>query len=142
MYDTEIEVKILTDESKIRNQNLLLVGDNNFLLRRFEQGISFAEEIIETLSLPFVNYVFASTDKSSVEFINEQLKGKSTIIYYNVENEKFGENLTSELKTYIKDNISSFVIDFDNHDIEGINQTIRLPYFYGMIKDIIEVNYV
>ncbi|MGD1006499.1 MAG: hypothetical protein ABR980_04615, partial [Ignavibacteriaceae bacterium] len=139
---TEIEVKILTDESKIRNQNLLLVGDNNFLLRRFEQGISFAEEIIETLSLPFVNYVFASTDKSSVEFINEQLKGKSTIIYYNVENEKFGENLTGELKTYIKDNISSFVIDFDNHDIEGINQTIRLPYFYGMIKDIIEVNYV
>jgi hypothetical protein len=142
IYDTEIEVKILTNESKIRNQNLLLVGDNNFLLRRFEQGISFAEEIIETLSLPFVNYVFASTDKSSVEFINEQLKGKSTIIYYNVENEKFGENLTGELKTYIKDNISSFVIDFDNHDIEGINQTIRLPYFYGMIKDIIEVNYV
>jgi hypothetical protein len=142
LYDTEIIVNILTDESKIKNQNLLLVGDNNFLQQRFEQGISFAEEIIETLSLPFVNYVFASADKSSVEFINEQLNGKSALIYSNVENGKFGQNLTGELKTYFKHNISSFVIDFDNQDIEGINQTIRLPYFYGMVKDIIEVNYV
>jgi hypothetical protein len=138
----EIEVKILTDESKISCKNLLIAGDNNFLLQRYEAGISFAEEFVEAFSVPFVNYVFASKDKSSVEFINEQLEGKSSVIYSDVENENTEGNLTGELKTYIKDNISSCVIDFDDQDIEGINYITRLPYFYGMIKDIIEVNYV
>ncbi len=141
LYDMEIDVKILTDESKIKDQNLLIAGDNNFLGQKYEHGISFAEEFIDTLSLPFVNYVFASMEKSSLGFINEQLKGKSAVIYSNVDEDRFGENLDSELKNYIKDNISSLVIDFDNQDIEGLNQTLRLPYFYGMIKDIVEVNY-
>jgi hypothetical protein len=142
LYDAEIEVKIVTDKPKIKNQNFLLIGDGNYSQPEFQQAISFAEEIMEALSLPFVNYVFASSNKSSLEFINQQLKGKSSAIYSNVENARFGENLSGELKTYIIDNISSFVIDFDDQDVEGINQITRLPYFYGMIKDIIEVNYV
>lgn len=142
LYDAEVEVKILTDESKIKNQNLLMVGDNNYVQNRYEKGISFAEEITEALSLPFVNYVFASAKKSSIELMNEELNGKSSIIYSNVENSKFGSNLAGEIKNYIIDNISSFVMDFDEQDIEGINQTIRGPYFYGMVKDIVEVNYV
>jgi hypothetical protein len=142
IYDSDVEVKILTDASKISNQNLLIAGDGNFLQQKYEHGISFAEEVMETLSLPFVNYVFASNNKALIELINEQLKGKSDIIYSNVENDKFGEYLPAELKTYIKNNISSLVIDFSDQDLEGINQTIRLPYFHGMVKDIIEVNYV
>jgi predicted solute-binding protein len=141
LYDMEMEVKILTDESKIKDQNLLIAGDYNFSGQNYERGISFAEEFIDTLSIPFVNYVFASVDKSSIESINEHLKDKSANIYSNVDNDRFGENLAGKLKTYIKENISSFVLDLDNQDIEGLNQTLRLPYYYGMIKDIIEVNY-
>lgn len=142
LYDADIEVKILKEEPKAIKQNLLLVGDDNFMQQRYEQGISFSEEIIEALSLPFVNYIFSSIDKSSLEFMNDLLRDKSAVIYSNVDDEKFGKNLPNELRSYIRDNIASFVIDFDNQDIEGINQTIRLPYFYGMVKDIVEVNYV
>jgi hypothetical protein len=142
MYDAEIEVKILTDESRINDHNLLLVGDKNFSGQKYERGISFAEEIEEAFSMPFVNYVFASKNKSSVEYINEQLQGQSAVVYSNIDEGKFGENLSDETKSYVKENISSFVIDFDEQDIEGINQIVRLPYFYGMIKDIVEVKYV
>ena len=142
MYDTEIEVKILTDASASKGHNLLLVGDDNFVQQKYQQAISFAEEVIETLSLPFVNYTFAGLNKSSLEQMNGLLKDKSTLIYSNVDNDKFGDNLPAELKAYIKENISSFVIDFDGQDVESINQTIRLPYFYGMVKDIVEVNFV
>jgi hypothetical protein len=43
---------------------------------------------------------------------------------------------------YIKDNISSLVMELDMQDIEGILQLTRLPYYYGIIKDIIDVKFV
>ncbi|MCL5030366.1 MAG: hypothetical protein M1480_15250 [Bacteroidetes bacterium] len=142
IYDSSVEVKILTDESKANDQNLIITGDLNFKSQKFSTGISLAEEIIESLSLPFVNYIFASKEESLIQQLNENLAGVSASIYDEVEEIKFGEEFSLEAKSYIKENISSFIIDFDNQDLEGINQIIRLPYFHGMIKDIIEVKYV
>ncbi len=142
MYDTPVEVKILTDESKAANQNLLITGDLNFKDQKYLSGISLAEEIIETLSLPFVNYIFASKEESLIQQLNENLSGVSAAIYDEVEEIKFGDEFSQEAKNYIKENIPSFIIDFDEQDLEGINQIIRLPYFHGMIKDIVDVNYI
>ncbi len=142
LYNTEVEVQILTGELKSDELSVLVAGDINFVNQKYLSGISFAEEIIETLSLPFVNYIFASKDKSIVENLNEQLQGISNLIYSEVEEFKFGEGFTEETKDYIMNNISSLVLDFDNQDLEGINQLIQLPYYHGLINDIVEVKYI
>ncbi len=142
MYDSKIEIKISTDEKDVVNKNILLAGNKNFVDNRFLAGISFAEEIVDTLSLPFVNYVFASKEKSLVEQLNILMKGISGLVYDQVEEMNFKFDFTEEVKSYIKDNISSFVIDFKDQDLEGINQLIRLPYYHGIINDIIEVRFV
>jgi hypothetical protein len=39
-------------------------------------------------------------------------------------------------------NISSLILKFDEQDVEGIKQVLRLPYFHGLISDIVEVKFI
>ncbi len=142
IYNSEIKIEILTNENKLQNKNLVVTGNKNFEDERFFSGISFSEEVIESLSLPFVNYVFASTDKEVLEDFNDKLRDVSNSIYTNIEDYKFGINLSDGTKEYIKSNISSLILDFESNDIEGINQLLRFPYYHRFINDIIEVKFV
>jgi hypothetical protein len=45
-------------------------------------------------------------------------------------------------KNFIEENLPKIFFKFDEQEIEGINQLIRLPYYHGMIEDIIEVKFV
>jgi hypothetical protein len=81
-------------------------------------------------------------NKQSLEFINGQFRGISTLIYDRIDDVKFGDNFSTRAIAYIKENISSLIIDFEEQDIEGINQMLRLPYYHGIAKEIVEVNFV
>lgn len=142
IYNSEVKLEIITNEQKMQNKNLIITGNKNFEEERFLSGISFSEEVIESLSLPFVNYVFASTDKEVLEDFNEKLTGISNLVYSNIEEYNFGNNMNRRTVDYIKSNISSLILDFEPNDIEGINQLLRLPYYHGIIDDIIEVKFV
>ena len=142
IYNTDIQIEILTSESKLHHKNLVIVGNKNFEDEGFLSGISFSEEVIESLSLPFVNYVFASKDKNILGKFDEKLKNIGNKVYKNVEEYDFGKNLTKKTKEYIKTNISSFILDFELNDIEGIDQLLRLPYYHGIVNDIAEIKFV
>jgi len=34
------------------------------------------------------------------------------------------------------------VFDFDKQDLEGMKQLLQLPYYHGIIKDLIDVKFV
>ena len=140
IYNTDIKIEILTRE--LKDKNLVVIGDKNFENERAFSGISFAEEVIDSLSLPFVNYVFASGNKSSLEELNEKLENVGSKVYKNVEEYDFGKKISKKTNEYIKTNISSFITDFEPNDIDGIDQLLRLPYYHGIVNDIIEVKYV
>ena len=142
VYNADVKIEILTHERNLQDKNLMIIGNKNFEDERCLSGISFAEEVTESLSLPFVNYVFASENKSSLEELNEKLDNIGTKVHRNVAGYDFGKNLTERTEEYIKTNISSLVIDFEINDIEGINQLLRLPYYHGLINDIIEVKLI
>lgn len=142
MYNADVNIEILTHDQNLQNKNLVIIGDKNFEDEKCFSGISFSEEVIESLSLPFVNYVFASTDKSSIEELNEKLEGTGSRVYKNIAKHDFGKNLTKKIKDYIKANISSLIIDFESNDIDGINQILTLPYYHGIVNDIVEINFV
>jgi hypothetical protein len=43
---------------------------------------------------------------------------------------------------FLSVNIQHLVFDFDEQDIEGIKQLLQLPYYHGMIKEMIDVKFV
>jgi hypothetical protein len=142
MYDASVDVKIAPDISLINNHHILLVGDKNFEDEKFSTGVSFAEEIMDAFSFPFVNYVFASSSKHLIEELNNHLAGSGLLIYEKVESESFGEGISLKAKKYIRENISSFIFDLDEQDMDGINQLIQLPFLRGIVNDITEVKFV
>jgi len=142
MYDINIDTKITTDETKMKDQNLILTGDKNFTEEKYLSGISFAEEIEDIFSIPFVNYIYASQDKKVISLINGNLQGISNSIYDGAEEMNLGLELSDKTKGYIKENISSLIVELSEQDLDGINQITRLPYYYGFIDDIVEINYV
>jgi hypothetical protein len=142
IYNSDVKIEIITELEKAENRNFLLVGDDNFINGRFLQGISFSEEVIDTLSVPYVNYVLASTNEKLIKESHQIFNGIDLKIYDIIEQGKFDSFIETRSEEYIKSNISSLIINFDEQDIEGIKSLLQLPYYHGMIKDMVEVKFV
>lgn len=142
LYNTDVDVILSASKQISDDYNFILTGDENFKRNKFLEGISFAEELIESLNLPFVNYVLASQNSSTLSQANEKLKNLSEKIYEKVSAGDFGSEITVNAKKYIMENISSLVLEFEAQDVEGIKQLLYLPYYHGLINDIVETKFV
>ena len=137
VYNVEVEAALSASLNK-ENNNLIIAGNKNFYDDRFFGGISFSEEMIELLSLPYVNYVLASQEKELIKTLEPVLIEKIPDVYDT--SGKLGQYFSFSEKTldYIKHNVSSLVLELDDQDMEALNQLLLLPYFHGVIKEIIE----
>ena len=140
LYDSDIEIAIQTKLDAKISGNYLIAGDENFNNARFEKGISIAEEVIEIISAPFVNYVLVSNDKNLLEECSSKLLPVLDKIEYN--NSSFPDNFNLKSSEFIKENFNSINYTLDKQDVAGINELLQLPYYHGLIKDLIEVNFV
>lgn len=141
LYNSDVEINLSTSLKK-ENNNLLLVGEQNFYEDKLFDGISFSEEIIEMISLPYVNFLLASANEDLIRDSESSLLEIIPEVYNNFDSVQQYYSFSARTMKYIKDNISSLVMEFDMQDVEGILQLTRLPYYYGIIKDIIDVKFV
>ncbi len=141
LYNSDVEIGLSASLKKEKN-NLLLVGEQNFYDDKLFDGISFSEEIIELISLPFVNFVLASSDEKLIKENESLLLEIIPNVYSNFDSIQQYFSFNEKTLNYIKQNISSLVLEFDMQDIEGFLQLIRMPYFYGIVKDIVDVKFV
>ncbi|RPI66576.1 MAG: hypothetical protein EHM47_16410, partial [Ignavibacteriales bacterium] len=91
MYGSDIEIEILTNLNKAGEKNVLITGDENFKDERFKQGISFSEIMIDALSLPFVNYIFASSVEETLQDFERNLEEIDIHFYNKIEEKNFDE---------------------------------------------------
>ena len=142
LYGVDVQINILTTGQNKEDRNLLSVGNSNFENDKFLEGISFAEEIIEVLSLPYVNFILASKEKTSLKEFGQSIGNIQSKIYNLAEDENFGSRLSTRAKEKIKESISSFVCNLDEQDVDGIDQLLRLVFYHEIISEIIEVQFV
>lgn len=141
-YNSDIKVEILSDMKKSEGKNILVAGDINFTTLDFNGGLSFAEEMIDMFSLPYVNFVLGSYNTRILEDMNKACKGISQKIYDSVEQGNFGTGITAPAKEYIRENAASIIYEFEDQDIDDIHQLLHMPYFYGIIQDMVEPKFV
>lgn len=141
-YNTDIELKLASSAKEAFENNSLIVGDLNFKDSSLLRGISFAEEIVELINLPFVNFVLASKDQELIEEFHTYLSEIDESVNIDLPLQNLSYNIDEDLKEYINSSVSSMVFKFNLQDIEGVNQLLRLPYYYGIINDIIEIKFV
>lgn len=142
IYESVLELKISTDLSILNAKNSLLIGDDNFLNERFTKGVSFSEEFVDAFSVPFVNYVFASLSSNNITKLNNDLDGASDSVYDIIERNEFGREYSQITRDYIKENISSFILNLKEEDVEGIKFILQLPFLKGITNDLTELKLV
>jgi hypothetical protein len=140
-YDVEIKITLLNKDLPDFNDNILIIGNENYEKGLFLNGLSFSEEIIELINAPYINFVLAS---SSDELLKNFVKN-------NIENlrKSHSEDFSDLFPTFpqsaldfLSVNIQHLVFDFEEQDREGINLLLQMPYYHGMIKEIIDVKFV
>ena len=55
---------------------------------------------------------------------------------------KIPGSFSDETKSFIKENLHTVIYNLDKQDQEGIRQVVSLPYYHGIIKDIIDIKFV
>ncbi len=139
-YELDFKMNIALNDDELKSSNHIFSGDKNFKDGKYEKGISFAEEIIELISAPFVNYVLASGDDINLKKYSD--KFSEAIKNLNRQDIKIPGSFSDETKSFIKENLPSVIYNLDEHDQEGIRQVVSLPYYHGIIKDMIDVKFV
>ncbi|HEY7752087.1 MAG TPA: hypothetical protein VH917_07320 [Ignavibacteriaceae bacterium] len=137
LFDCEVEVGLTTID-KLQGTTHIITGDQNFYSDVYEKGISFAEEIVEIISAPFVNFVLASKSEQLVKDFSALLSEVRAEANLNEINPKFHE----KSKEFITSNLPKVFFSFDEQETEGINQITRLPYYHRLIEDIVDVKFV
>jgi hypothetical protein len=140
LYNVEVDISLNTHEDGFLSGNYILTGDKNFENKNYEKGISFSEELIEVISAPFVNYVFASDDDVLLKEYSEKISGQLDNLDYS--DVGLPSDLPLESVPYIKEHLHSVFYKLDEQDIEGIINLIRLPYYHELIPEIFEVKFV
>lgn len=123
-------------------KNRVLVGDRNFIEDNINSAISFTEEIIELISAPYVNFVFASESEETLKDFQSKYQKIIAAIDPSQLLEKTSDRFSTEIKNYLVDNIQHVVFNFNAEDLDGIKQLLELPYFQGIIDDMIDVKFV
>jgi hypothetical protein len=140
-YDVEIKTTLLNREVTNFKDNILITGDENYEKELFLNGLSFAEEIIELINAPYVNFVLASNSEEMIREINS--KYKSSLTKGHADNyENLFPAFPQTSLYFLSVNIQHLVFDFEEQDREGITQLLQMPYYHGMIKDITDVKFV
>ena len=139
-YNSNIEISIQTVISENINGTYLIAGDENFKSAKYENGINIADQIIELISAPFVNYVFASSDENALKSYSFKISDVITDINYEA-NTVFN-NYDSSISEFLRANFNKVVYKLDEQDIVGIVELLRLPYYHGLIEDIVDVKFV
>ena len=140
-YDVEVETTLLSNQPPDFNENILIIGDENYEKEIFLNGLSFAEEIIELITAPYVNFILAGTSDKVVKEFNSLYKNDLE----NGHAEKIDHLFPTFPQTaldFISVNLQHLVFDFDEQDLEGIKLLLQMPYYHGLINDIIEVKFV
>ncbi len=140
-YDVEIKTTLLNKEVSDFKDNLLIIGDENYEKELFLNGLSFAEEIIELVNAPYVNFVLSGNSEEVLKNINSKYKSNFANGHADSYENLFPAFPQTSLD-FLSVNIQHLVFDFEEQDREGINQLLQMPYFHGMIKDIIDVKFV
>lgn len=140
-YDVDVKTTLLSARPSDLNKNIIISGDENFEKELFSEGLSFGEEIIELISAPYVNYVLAGTNVSRLKDFASTYKSK--LIKGHPESfDSLLPQLPGSALDFLRLNIQHLIFDFEEQDIEGIKLLLQLPFFYGILKEMIDVNFV
>jgi hypothetical protein len=137
------EVKITLDKQPLdfANKNYCIVGNANLDEALFNNGVSFADQIAALIEYPYTNFVLASKSEeklknfvSNIGEIDKLIEDKISEILDNVQ-------FNPKAKQFIRNNLNTVYYEMTENEVNGLNELLKLPYFYEITDDIVEIKF-
>lgn len=141
-FDSTVEVFLDSHPFELNTKNYLVCGTENYKSNIFEAGLSLADQISDLLEAPYVNYVLVSKDEQMLKEFTADLSNLDKTLEDNFEQVaaklSFGSNAIED----IRQNLNSVYYDMTEIEKKSLTDLLRLPYFTGLIEDIVETKFV
>ncbi len=141
-YGIEPEFALDAKPIEFDKNNYLMIGIENDIHPITNNGISFSDHIAELLNLPYVNFILASYSEESLQQFEEILQKSIELINENIQKYLAKLKLDSKLHAFISDNLNSVYYDFTENEREALEELVKLPYYHGMVEDLVEIKFV
>jgi hypothetical protein len=141
-FSSKVEIILDSIKEKSITGDYLIIGDENFEKENYQRGISFSDEIAEMLDFPYVNFVFVSHDKESLEYFNSFFTNIDAKIEDNLKNILAGLNYTEQVKSFITENLGSVYFEMTWNEVEAVKEMMKLVYYHRIINDIFDLKFV
>lgn len=140
-FSLSTEIILDTSEKPDFSKILLIAGNENYETDCFNKGLSFSDEVAELLDLPYVNYIFASQDKESIQTLNGNLIDVDMTI------EKFlrdnsTEIFDSKITDHLLSNYNSVYLEFTENERIALEELIKLTYFHRIVDDMFDIKFI
>lgn len=144
-FDIDINLEIDTSDAGNLDpdKNYLIVGNENFFNgQKLFSKVSFADLLAELINFPYVNYVIASKSEEAIKKFNDSYRQIDTQIEDNISESLKKMELDPTIIGFFEENINTIYFDMTSNEEMGLTELLRLPFYHGISKDIIEVNFV
>ncbi|MCX6149410.1 MAG: hypothetical protein NTX22_02670 [Ignavibacteriales bacterium] len=140
-YSSDINVHLETGKPDDQ-KNCLISGNVNFSQGKFLRGLSFADELSTMIFLPYVNFIIVSREERMIEAFNKSISNIDKWVDDNVD--AIIEKLQLELPTvnFIKENFNSVYFEMTENEIDSLSELIRLPFYHGIVDELIDLKLV
>lgn len=142
LYGVDVDLSFEKTNGSAISKSKVLVGDRNFFEGNLTSAISFTEQIIELISAPYVNFVFASKSETSIKEFSSKYFEKIQTFNPLDSFEEIKNEYSLITRNYITENLQHVIFYFDEQDLEGIKLLLQLPYFHGIIKDMFDLKFI
>jgi len=141
-FSSDVEISLDTKQAVNKEQNTLVVGDENIFFWEYGMGLSFSDQIAEMLDLPYVNFVFASQDKEAIEKFNLLIIEIDAVIEDSLSEIFESIDYPAAVKEHIKNNFSTVYYELTPNETEALEDLFKLLYYHGIITDIFDIKFV
>jgi predicted solute-binding protein len=141
-YSSSVNVSLETNKPDLEKGNYILVGDINYDENYFNKGMSFAEEVTEIINFPYVNYVLASKDEIKLKEFADDIEHLNVDVELILGAVLDDLALPENIKEFIKENFASLFFEITESERFGLEEMLKLPYYQGLVDDMVEINFV
>jgi len=141
-FFAEVEINLDTHKEIDKEQNVLVVGDENIFSWEYGKGISFSDQIAEVLDLPYINFIFASQDNELIEHFEEIVPKIDETIEENLNDIMVNLRYDEAVKQHIQKNIGTVYFEITSNEVEAIQELFRLVYYHRVIDDMFDVKFL
>ncbi|MFC2133265.1 hypothetical protein ACFLTH_01495 [Bacteroidota bacterium] len=141
-FKSEVTIHLDSNPLEFGKKNYLIVGKDNDSEENFDKGISFSDLIAEIIDRPYVNFVLVSPDKNKLKNFTEKMENWDKKIEDNLEDYLNNIDEREEVSEFIRLNFNSAYFEITENEMEGLNDLLKLPFYHGMIDEIVELKWI